>query len=380
MIKIFKLIIITAFISINSIANNHMISGEVIHVNNNTVQIMVLDIKKVHIGNSVNLYYKTLSGMEMKVGEWKVIKTDNNTVYAKAVDIYMPPKVGFVAKIVISSTVGKIEVTRQNYPEADKSEVTKIEINAFWNNVAKISKMKGDVVAGEATFAMCMGCHMEGGVNMGGIIPPVLDHAGTLYDKNHLIALIKDPAIALKVDHQYVDTMTHPMGSIRVMISDDQQIADVVAYIMAQLISEDKDIDKKIFFDSQQYVDKAKNMADDLYKNSKNYSKAKTKRLWNEVIQNIQKAISMDNAEAYYALALIYEDGYGNIKRDLGKMVYNIRISADKRYAEAQYTLGEMYASGDEVVKDREQAIHWLRMAADQGHQNAKIALDKLLK
>ena len=121
-------------------------------------------------------------------------------------------------------------------------------------------------------------------------------------------------------------------------------------------------------------------MADDLYKNSKNYSKAKTKRLWNEVIQNIQKAISMDNAEAYYALALIYEDGYGDIKRDLGKMVYNIRISADKRYAVAQYMLGEMYSSGDEVVKDREQAIHWLRMAADQGHQNAKIALDKLLK
>ncbi len=138
--------------------------------------------------------------------------------------------------------------------------------------------------------------------------------------------------------------------------------------------------DKDISVNSQHYVDKAKKMADDLYKNSKIYSKEKRKLLWNEVIQNIQKAISMDNAEAYYALAPIYEDGYGDIKRDLGKMVYNIRISADRGYAEAQYTLGEMSLSGDEVANNREQAILWLQKAANQGHKEAKRELDDLLK
>jgi len=128
---------------------------------------------------------------------------------------------------------------------ADIEEVTvaekkdKVEAKkAFWADVAKIGKMKGDVAAGEAGFATCMGCHMEGGVNMGGVIPPVLDHAGVIYDKNYLIALIKDPAMASNVDHKYADTSTHPMGSIKMMMTDDQQIADVVAYIMAKKAGE----------------------------------------------------------------------------------------------------------------------------------------------
>lgn len=122
-------------------------------------------------------------------------------------------------------------VTAEN---KDKVEAKK----AFWADVAKVGKMKGDVAAGEAGFATCMGCHMEGAPNMGGVIPPVLDHAGAIYDKNYLIALIKDPAMASNVDHKYADTMTHPMGSIKAMMADDQQIADVVAYMMAEKAGE----------------------------------------------------------------------------------------------------------------------------------------------
>ncbi|MEA3419068.1 MAG: c-type cytochrome, partial [Campylobacterota bacterium] len=87
-------------------------------------------------------------------------------------------------------------------------------------------------------FAMCAGCHMEGGANMGGVIPPVLDHAGAIYDKNYLIGLIKNPAMASNVDHKYADPMMHPMGSVSSMFPDDQQIADVVAYIMAKKAGE----------------------------------------------------------------------------------------------------------------------------------------------
>jgi len=130
---------------------------------------------------------------------------------------------------------GKADIAEANAAEKkDKVEAKK----AFWADVAKVGNMKGDVAAGEAGFATCMGCHMEGGVNMGGVIPPVLDHAGTIYDKNYLIALIKDPAMASNVDHKYADTMTHPMGSIKAMMADDQQIADVVAYIMAKKAGE----------------------------------------------------------------------------------------------------------------------------------------------
>ena len=116
----------------------------------------------------------------------------------------------------------------------DKKEAKK----AFWADVKKIAALKGDPVAGEATFAMCAGCHMEGATNMGGVTPPSLDHAGAIYDKNFLIALIKNPAMATNVDHKYKDTSTHPMGGVMAMVSADQDIANVVAYLKAKKAGE----------------------------------------------------------------------------------------------------------------------------------------------
>lgn len=120
----------------------------------------------------------------------------------------------------------------------EASDAKKGEKEAFWSSVESIAQLQGDATAGEAGFAMCQGCHNGGGVNMGGVIPPNLDHAGALYDKKYLIALIKDPAMASNVDHKYDDTMMHPMGAIKTMITEDQGIADVVAYIMKNLSAE----------------------------------------------------------------------------------------------------------------------------------------------
>ena len=109
---------------------------------------------------------------------------------------------------------------------------------AFWSEVVEISKIQGDAKAGEAVFANCIGCHNGANINMGGVIAPDLDHAGAIYDKNYLIALIKDPAMASNVDHKYADTSLHPMGSIKYTVSDNQQIADVVAYMQAHKAGE----------------------------------------------------------------------------------------------------------------------------------------------
>ena len=133
-----------------------------------------------------------------------------------------------VAEKTISTLSGDIEKTKA-------LQSTK---KAFWAEVAEISKLKGDATAGEAGFALCLGCHTGSGTNMGGVIPPSLDHAGRIYDKNYLIALLKDPAMASNVDHKYTDTMMHPMGSIKSMMSDNQQIADVVAYMLEKKAAE----------------------------------------------------------------------------------------------------------------------------------------------
>ena len=248
--------------------NSQIILGDVIQINNNIVQIKVLDIKNVHIGNSVNLYYKTPSGNEMKVGEWKVSKIDNKIIYAKVVDGYMPPQVGFVARIVIPLKVRKIKVV------------------------------------------------------------------GSAHDNRNQI----------------------------VENNDTQKVK------------------KNIFVDSQFYVDNARHLMEDIYKNKNIYAKEKINNLWKQVIDDIDKGISLDNAEAYFLFALIYEDGYGNVKRDLKSMIDNFIKSAEKGYVKAQYILGDAYEDGDEVVKDNQKAIYWYEKAAQQGHKKAKRALDKLLK
>ncbi len=125
--------------------------------------------------------------------------------------------------------------------KADIEEASKAKKEAkekFWADVKRISSIKGDPVAGEASFAMCAGCHMEGATNMGGVTPPSLEHAGAIYDKNFLIALIKNPAMATNVDHKYKDTATHPMGGVMSMVSSDQDIANVVAYLKTKKAGE----------------------------------------------------------------------------------------------------------------------------------------------
>ena len=44
-------------------------------------------------------------------------------------------------------------------------------------------------------------------------------------------------------------------------------------------------------------------------------------------------------------------------------------------YVEAQYHLGQMYALGQGVARDRRQAVAWFRRAAAQGHSDARAAL-----
>ena len=126
----------------------------------------------------------------------------------------------------------KIATAKEEKQPTEALEKKLADKKAFWASVKKIAALKGDAKAGEATFGMCLGCHNGSGVNMGGVIPPSLDHAGSLYDKNYLIALVKDPAMASNVDHKYADTMTHPMGSIKTMVTTDQDIANVVAYLL----------------------------------------------------------------------------------------------------------------------------------------------------
>ncbi len=132
----------------------------------------------------------------------------------------------------IEEAEAKVAVAKETKTKVAEAEATLAAKKTFWADVKRISKLNGNAANGEGLFAMCAGCHMEGAVNMGGVTPPSLEKAGALYDKNYLIALVKNPAMASNVDHKYADTMMHPMGSVTTMVVDDQSIADVVAFLM----------------------------------------------------------------------------------------------------------------------------------------------------
>ena len=51
------------------------------------------------------------------------------------------------------------------------------------------------------------------------------------------------------------------------------------------------------------------------------------------------------------------------------------RALAEQGHAEAQFTLGAMYAAGEGVPQDFVEAVRWYRLAAEQGHAWAQYNL-----
>lgn len=106
----------------------------------------------------------------------------------------------------------------------------------------------GDAVRGQETFMMagCTGCHglesqgisapMDNATASAsfGVVPPDLSTTGYLYEQNFLAMLIKNPAVALKIEHKFNDTNPHPMSAFYGLGGDiDQEIADIVAYLQS---------------------------------------------------------------------------------------------------------------------------------------------------
>ena len=81
-----------------------------------------------------------------------------------------------------------------------------------------------------------------------GVTPPDLSTAGLIYDANFLAAFIKDPAVATKTTHAFVDGKVHPMPAYSWM--QPQEIADIVAYL--QSIAPKSLTNKEVFQDACQ--------------------------------------------------------------------------------------------------------------------------------
>jgi len=67
-------------------------------------------------------------------------------------------------------------------------------------------------------------------------------------------------------------------------------------------------------------------------------------------------------------LNFFYDEDYANAAMSFKK-------AAEQGNAEAQFSLGNMYAEGHGVPQDDQQSISWFRMAAEQGFAPAQVNL-----
>jgi TPR repeat protein len=74
-------------------------------------------------------------------------------------------------------------------------------------------------------------------------------------------------------------------------------------------------------------------------------------------------------------LGLMYKEGRGGLAKDDAQAVSLFRKAAEQGFAQAQFTLGWAYDTGDGVPVDIIEGERWLRKAADQGYDLAQYVL-----
>jgi TPR repeat protein len=93
-----------------------------------------------------------------------------------------------------------------------------------------------------------------------------------------------------------------------------------------------------------------------------------------ESMTDICKAAEQGSAEAQFSLGLLYANGRG-VPKDENTAVAWYAKAAEQGYANAEYNLGVMYDNGRGVPKDENTAVAWYAKAAEQGYANAQYNL-----
>ena len=93
-----------------------------------------------------------------------------------------------------------------------------------------------------------------------------------------------------------------------------------------------------------------------------------------EAMEATEKSVELGSVAGLWQLGVLYAYGE-SIKKDLEQAALWYRKAADQGYAKAQFNLGWSYENGEGVEKDLEQAALWYRKAADQGYAKAQFNL-----
>ena len=92
--------------------------------------------------------------------------------------------------------------------------------------------------------------------------------------------------------------------------------------------------------------------------------------------EKLEKNAAQGDANAQFSLGAMYASGKG-VPTDEAKAVEWFEKAAAQGNANAQFFLGAMYANGKGVAKDDAKAVEWWEKAAAQGNANAQLLLKK---
>ncbi len=92
------------------------------------------------------------------------------------------------------------------------------------------------------------------------------------------------------------------------------------------------------------------------------------------VFAGFQKLAEQGDASAQFNLGQMYANGQGVPKNEQQAAAW-YRKAAEQGNADAQFNLGVMYRDGQGVPKDETQAVAWYRKAAEQGLASAQFNL-----
>jgi len=120
--------------------------------------------------------------------------------------------------------------------------------------------LQGDADNGKTlvvTNFQCQSCHAISSQKIGnsanlGVIAPDLSTAGAIYTKKFLFNMIKDPTKATQTTHKFGDSNPHPMPTAANSGLSDQDVADIVAYLVSIAPKLDDISNKQVFADACQ--------------------------------------------------------------------------------------------------------------------------------
>eukprot|EP01029_Cantina_marsupialis_P014747 TRINITY_DN3235_c0_g1_i1.p2 TRINITY_DN3235_c0_g1~~TRINITY_DN3235_c0_g1_i1.p2 ORF type:complete len:343 (+),score=82.07 TRINITY_DN3235_c0_g1_i1:1913-2941(+) len=160
------------------------------------------------------------------------------------------------AALAEAENAGEKKAIHAAKKELEAAKAFDSKINAFWDSNKEAISLPGNAENGAVIVqSNCTACHsiesqgfpqlMDDASSAAayGVVPPDLGTAGKLYTKDYLIAFVKNPALASKVSHKFVDGRMHPMPGYDWM--QPQELADIAAYL--QSIAPKEMTNKEVF-------------------------------------------------------------------------------------------------------------------------------------